>query len=539
MRKNYIFRVGIVLVVGCLISGGSQLHGAFEELDGCSARAQGMGGVFTGIADEPATVFLNPAGIINLSGPGLGLNYTKLYPELTHENISENFVSLAIPEAYAVGGFGLGYMLLDSRKYAEQAAEISYAFPLKKVNLGLGFKWLKWAGEGEENLSQELTSLDLGFLYKANEQMTIGVVLKDLWQPSGKANGVLVPRGQLGAAYTNQDFVFSADFGTDEQMKEFDFAVGVEQWLFKHRLAVRGGANTRNIVQGTNLSVGASILQGKRASLRLDYAFIYPLGGIRNTQGTHRVSFMAAAAPVREKKEKPEKAKAPLKVELSVSPQQFSPNEDGKKDKVTFTVTLGGEGKPVKWRCLVTDESRAQVKTLAGKGKPPAELLWDGKNDKGEVVAEGKYQVKIEVEPKGLWFIKKGETTASRQREVTVDLTPPVVSVSVDTDTFVADGINTVSFTSTASDDVSIANWKLEIFAADKDLVKSFVGMNIPPTDISWEGKDMDGNLLSEGEYTYSLTVGDTADNMAVSEVGTLTIVPAGEEELVPPAPGE
>jgi len=516
MKRNYIFTV--VPLVVCLITGGSELYGAFEELNNGSARMEGLAGAFTAVADEPATLFFNPAGIV-----------AKLYPEIPYESILKNSVSLVLPQAY-LGGVGIGYKMLNSRHYTEQLGQVSYAIVLKKLKLGLGIKWLKWACSGDEELSQELTSLDLGSFYKASENITVGMTLKDLWQPftvnpfrvnrSGKSKGVLVPRGQIGVAYTNEDLILAADVSSDQGMEKFGSALGIEKWLLGHCLGLRGGISTRNLVDGVNACIGISFLQGKESRIRLDYGFIYPLVGIKNTQGTHRISLVMLGKG----KKRIRKAKIPLAVGIETSVKQISPNGDGKKDKIVITPVLKGGGKITGWKCLITDERGADIRTFSGKGKPQKAISWDGKNVQGTVVEEGKYVVKLEVEEKGIWP-GKGKVVASEVKKVTVDVTPPVIAISVDTTTLVSDGSHLVNFSLSANDDSGIGNWQLAILNSEGVMVKSFEGMDVPPENISWEGNDLEGNFLPAGDYVYSLKAVDTVENEALTEEGAITII--------------
>ena len=57
-------------VLGAGAGWSAQYTGAFLET-GLGARAAGMGGAFSALADDPAAAYWNPAGLIRSQGQGL------------------------------------------------------------------------------------------------------------------------------------------------------------------------------------------------------------------------------------------------------------------------------------------------------------------------------------------------------------------------------------------------------------------------------------------------------------------------------------
>ena len=54
---------------------------------GVGARAEGMGGAFTAVADDPSTLYWNPAGAVQLSGNALMVNHNEWPADIKHEYI--------------------------------------------------------------------------------------------------------------------------------------------------------------------------------------------------------------------------------------------------------------------------------------------------------------------------------------------------------------------------------------------------------------------------------------------------------------------
>lgn len=89
---------------------------------------------------------------------------------------------------------------------------------------------------------------------------------------------------------------------------------------------------------------------------------------------------------------------APPKVDISVTPEYFSPDGDGVDDKLTFGITTDKNAGITEWKLEVLEtaivESSAPQEsaptrtfmTWSGKGNPPAQIGWDGKSSKGELV---------------------------------------------------------------------------------------------------------------------------------------------------------
>jgi hypothetical protein len=79
----------------------------FEKL-GVGARAAGMGGAFSALADDISALYWNPAGIARLKGINVSATYTQWYAGITH-----NFIGAVLPisDRYR---FGVSLIVLDN-----------------------------------------------------------------------------------------------------------------------------------------------------------------------------------------------------------------------------------------------------------------------------------------------------------------------------------------------------------------------------------------------------------------------------------------
>ena len=81
--------VGMVVLFSLMMVSSEGLAAGFRLPDQDSA-ALGMAGAFAGQADDPAAVWYNPAGMIQLDGTRISGGVIGIYPTLTHENNTVN-----------------------------------------------------------------------------------------------------------------------------------------------------------------------------------------------------------------------------------------------------------------------------------------------------------------------------------------------------------------------------------------------------------------------------------------------------------------
>jgi hypothetical protein len=294
----------------------SNCYASFLDI-GMGPRALGMGNAFTGLANDGYASYYNPAGLAQIQGQEISMSYASLYGGLDYlSDLGDGFLGYAYPLDPVIGtvGFSWGNRHASDR-YSENSYVISYARILSELNekllIGVNVKILQltyststWGIDSNGNWIEKLTdpifangtsaigtSFDIGTLFYLNDQLSFGFTVKDLNQPDIKLKdpNPIPLTAKLGVGYcVNEEINVLSDFTYSDN--DFRFNGGIEWWFKDYPFALRGGfgVGTRNYL---NLATGASYVfsSDNLPKIQIDYAFIYPFGGLEETIGSHRL----------------------------------------------------------------------------------------------------------------------------------------------------------------------------------------------------------------------------------------------------------
>ncbi len=211
------------------------------------------------------------------------------------------------------------------------------------------------------------------------------------------------------------------------------------------------------------------------------------------------------------------------KVYVTASDTGMSPNGDGIRDEVSFTIVVEKREGIESWRFSLVDRQGAEKSFFGGSGSEvPARLVWDGRDLQGSVV-QGEYIGKLVVS------YTKGDVAQASSPSVLVDVDPPSVKISVTPEYFSpdADGTDdTLTFGVDVDAAAGIVDWKLEVFetavvessnpnaVSSERLFADWNGKGKPPTAIKWDGKSSRGELVeSATDYPFSFVARDALGN--------------------------
>jgi len=291
MRLSWVLALGLLIantaasVAPALAAGGGAA--AYERLL-VGARPMGMGGAFTGLADDVTAIFFNPAGISAIRQR----EAIAMHAALSFDR-NFNYVAGSFPNHKGDSAWGLSYTrfsvdgIPETRLIsgttspvlnADGTVTIFSLFDDIEENLVLSYAWKLQdklrVGVNARILHQELYNqkangqgLDLGLLYQATPDVRLGLSLRDMfeyvrWNVSGLRDRVPCT-ATIGAAVRGwKDIMYLLDVFKVES-DDVGYRIGFEKWWANH-YALRLGVNDGDF------TVGAS---AKYQSFEFDYAY--------------------------------------------------------------------------------------------------------------------------------------------------------------------------------------------------------------------------------------------------------------------------
>jgi outer membrane protein OmpA-like peptidoglycan-associated protein/flagellar hook assembly protein FlgD len=183
-------------------------------------------------------------------------------------------------------------------------------------------------------------------------------------------------------------------------------------------------------------------------------------------------------------------------IEIKPVSSIFSPNADGNLD--TYDVLQKGS-KESNWEATVTAADNTVVWTNIYTGFPNEKEIWYGKDNNGNVQANGIYKYKITGTDKAGNSVSKELTFELKNLETTAVLnTGDNKYISKNSPLDVKPEVS-------VKDDVD--SYKLEILDKNKNVVKTFEGTKTVPDNIEWQGMNETKTLAPDGEYSAKMTI--------------------------------
>ena len=281
--------------------------------DFAGARMLSMGGASSAISNEVDSLLNNPAGLYKIKSQQLFATLANIYAGLSDgSSITQNIVGYAYSQPeYGTAGL-LWKRMAVSTLYSENIVGLgfskSYVFGEKKRVLALGavIKLLNWNVtpiiDSEGHILEELSgrtalSFDVGVILHPSTNTSIAFCAQNLGQPdlaSKNSNtsekmplniklgvGAKLPKGTLTERTTwAMDLIFKSN--------QIDVKTGLERKFLDGQFLIRGGFRLENLAYGTNITIGSGFYP--KPNFRVDYAFVFPIGNVLGTYGSHRVS---------------------------------------------------------------------------------------------------------------------------------------------------------------------------------------------------------------------------------------------------------
>ena len=373
----------------------------FLEVPG-GVRGAGMGGMFTAVADDVSTTYWNTAGLSSIQHIELSASEVSYFADLNY-----NFVGLAIPlSPGSVIGFNGAFDSVPSfnstnNPLATPGSENDFSLDLgygqtfgKNIAVGIGAKFISTT-----LLSYTATgvAVDAGvLLYTSDKALNLGLSVENLGQLSSFTQYSTVESLPLdyraGVAYRFQPekpnhFLLGLDVeqsGSDDPLVHAGGEGCIK--ISDVALLLRAGYSFNPSNQDLGGNAGAALGAGINfTGFELNYALV-PEGILGDNQWfslTYRFGT----------EEKPTPAATPMPQKIGaieINPQ-IADYQTGSLKQATFDLKPQARTDIKNWTLEITDPKGNVIRTYAGKGVPPKELAWDGKDSNGNVVNGGIY----------------------------------------------------------------------------------------------------------------------------------------------------
>jgi outer membrane protein OmpA-like peptidoglycan-associated protein len=200
---------------------------------------------------------------------------------------------------------------------------------------------------------------------------------------------------------------------------------------------------------------------------------------------------------------------------ITSSADGFSPNGSGRHEDISFDILIPNKEGVTSWKMTIASTAGQQVRSYTDS-KLPVRIIWDGTDGEGNIVSDGTYIAKIELE------YLKGNKPRSETPPFVLDTRAPELNISMTPKPFSPDndGVDDeLNIFLNAEDQTSVKSWELSIFDRNGKKFKTYTGLSNPSELILWDGRGDNGELVVSAEdYTYQFKALDKWDNQAATE---------------------
>ncbi len=197
----------------------------------------------------------------------------------------------------------------------------------------------------------------------------------------------------------------------------------------------------------------------------------------------------------------------------------FSPNADGERDALSFTLSVTPDVPVETWGITILDADDAPVRIFGGGGELPEEPRWDGLTTTGQPAPDGEYGAVFTV------VYRKGDVVEDRlAAPIILDTIYPAFEIEAGYLLFSPDGdgrrdVIEITHAAEVEDE-----WHAELTAADGTIVSERTVRDGVLEDLAWDGTDEQGNVVADGEYRYRVRGTDLAGNVTRGELPPIVV---------------
>lgn len=368
---------------------------------GVGPGALGMGKAYTALATDATAIYWNPAALANQNPYQVYFMHSMLF-------YGTNFDYLAgsLPTKN-LGSFGLGMLYLNSGDFDQRnelnqelgsfsisdlAILVSWSKEIYRgISVGLNYKVvnqsiLDYSGTGY--------GLDLGLKKRLFDRVDAGLMFMNLIQPKMKLayesqSFPMQMRAGASMKFLEDKLVLSADVGKIIGWDYAFFNVGTE-YNVMNNIAIRAGLNKGRITMGLGFVLDKIGVDYGNKSVS-EFGFTQNFG-VKYAFGGFGVG-----------------AKA--------TPDIFSPA--GENNISHITLQAKSRSDILEWSFDILDKKGSVIRSFAERGGIPEEIVWDGRDNSGTLVEDGKFNYRFEI------WTQNGESYKNVGSLVSIDTKGP------------------------------------------------------------------------------------------------------------------
>ena len=215
----------------------------------------------------------------------------------------------------------------------------------------------------------------------------------------------------------------------------------------------------------------------------------------------------------------------PTPLDLKVTRTAFSPGGNGVKT-VSFQPKAGVTTGLTSWKLEVQDK-KGTYRTFTGQGIVPPDLAFNGKDEAGNVLAEGEYRAKLTL------TYSNGNLPTVLSPPFTVKNTPPQATVAAPYLVFSPgseEGRGVLVFDQTSSEEEF---WTGKLTDGAGKVLRTVRWPGKADATYLWDGRGGDGAILPDGTYQYHIEAVDKAGNTGTSPALSVQIDTAQRSVLL------
>lgn len=300
MRNKYKVYVCIINILAILHINSTAVM--FEQDYG--ARAGGVAGCYTSIADNVDAIIWNPAGLSKIETQEVSFMYGKPFSGFSDVDLTHQYISYGRHIPKLRGGVGIAWTsFTNSDIYKQEIIAIGVSRvinPEKQFSLGVTLKYLghkynfSYLPENDParaySDNKYSLGIDVGMLYNLKPNIRVGISVRNINSPDiGIMSSDIIPTEIRAGVNT----ILVAKLKFEELIPIVEvvsvndkttLAFAVEGYLMKKTIALRFGSNDYETTIGFGWYRNL-----KNFMLKIDYTYSIPIQ-IESSGGSHKIS---------------------------------------------------------------------------------------------------------------------------------------------------------------------------------------------------------------------------------------------------------